>query len=332
MIHDVRPGLAAFVLGSLILMAPEARGDGSPPWPGPLRAVHVGGYWGTNKTEATRTLPADFFTYLRRLQVDTVGISVSLFVDSVTDSNVKRVYKQGEPDPGDSIYNTGNSPAVGVGVSLAESSAFIPWRLAYQTTDPGTNVLSGTPYTLADIPSGQGQTYVIALTPSAPFDPSDVAFKFEGANTAPAPVVTGLDTLWLSSSATAVPDILALGATPTTNGIVDIPGAAGAAAFAVATVNVGTGARIKATADTGPATLPIGLTICQTNPVTSACLSPPGLTATTQINSGETPTFAIFVAGHGTVPFDPSGNRIFVRFRDDVGIIRGATSVAVRTR
>ena len=40
----------------------------------------------------------------------------------------------------------------------------------------------------------------------------------------------------------------------------------------------------------------------------------------------------MFVQGQGTVPFDPANNRVFVRFKDGDGIIRGATSVAVRTQ
>lgn len=53
---------------------------------------------------------------------------------------------------------------------------------------------------------------------------------------------------------------------------------------------------------------------------------------TTQIGSNETPTFAVFAAGPGDVPFDPGGNRVFVRFRDAGATVRGATSVAVRTQ
>jgi len=53
---------------------------------------------------------------------------------------------------------------------------------------------------------------------------------------------------------------------------------------------------------------------------------------TTQINSGETPTFGILVQGNGTVPFDPAANRAFVIFTDTGAVIRGKTSVAARTQ
>ena len=48
-------------------------------------------------------------------------------------------------------------------------------------------------------------------------------------------------------------------------------------------------------------------------------------------NAGATPTFSIFALGTGPIPFDAATNRIFVRFTDQGGVTRGATSVAVRT-
>ena len=101
----------------------------------------------------------------------------------------------------------------------------------------------------------------------------------------------------------------------------------------MATVNVGASGPITVSADTGNATLPVSLSVCQTIPATGECIGgPPGPTVTTQINAGQTPTFAIFVTGTGNVPFDPANNRIFVRFKDLGGVTRGATSVAVRTQ
>jgi hypothetical protein len=227
------------------------------------------------------------------------------------------------------VINTGTAPASGVGVGLATS---IPAVLDYQTTDPLTNALTGTSNVPVDIASGKSQTYVIAITPIAAFAPTDVAFTFAGTNADPAPTLPGIDTLLLSASPTPVPDIVALAATANNNGIVVIPGPSGSGAFAVATVNVGASASITASADTGNTTLPVSVSVCQTNPVTGQCLSAPGPTVTTLISANDTPTFAVFAQGSATIPFDPANNRIFVRFKDAAGVTRGATSVAVRTQ
>lgn len=86
------------------------------------------------------------------------------------------------------------------------------------------------------------------------------------------------------------------------------------------------------TADTNGVTLPVTLTLCQTNPVAGQCISAVGPSVTTTIAGGATPSFGIFVQGNGTVPFNPATNRIFVRFKDGTKVLRGATSVAVRTQ
>jgi hypothetical protein len=112
---------------------------------------------------------------------------------------------------------------------------------------------------------------------------------------------------------------------------VNIPGATGTGAFAVATVNVGVSGSITGSADTGSATLPVNIFLCQTDPATGQCISAIGSSVTTQINANATPTFAIFAQGSGNLPFDPAANRIFVRFSSG-GVTRGSTSVAVRTQ
>ena len=81
-----------------------------------------------------------------------------------------------------------------------------------------------------------------------------------------------------------------------------------------------------------PRTLPMNLTLCQTNPTTGACLALPASSVTTTINANATPIFGIFVQGSGNVPFNPATNRIFVRFKDAGAVTRGSTSVAVRTQ
>jgi hypothetical protein len=227
-----------------------------------------------------------------------------------------------------SVINTDTAAATNC---FIEPITIVTADFLYQTTDPATNALTGTPGTPVSIEAGALQTFVFAFTPTAPFGPTDIQLRFDCDNTNPAQVVTGVNTLLLSASATPVPDIVALVATPTGDGIVNLPGTLGANTFAVATVNVGAVGDITATADTGAAILPVDLFICETNPVTGACLSPPATSTTLTINAGATPTFTIFVNGNGSIPFDPANNRIFVRFKDAGGVTRGSTSVAVQT-
>jgi hypothetical protein len=116
-------------------------------------------------------------------------------------------------------------------------------------------------------------------------------------------------------------------------GILDITGTSGSAAFAVATANVGASGSLTASANTGSASPSVNLTICETNPSTGMCLSPPAATSgLVTINAGATPTFSIFATATGAIAFLPATNRIFVQFADTNGVVRGSTSVAVRTQ
>jgi uncharacterized delta-60 repeat protein len=236
-----------------------------------------------------------------------------------------------------SIVAVGGGTATGCGIAPA---TLIPALFSYQTTDPATNQLMGSPNTPANIASGKVQTFVVAFTPTAALAPTEMHFTFDCANTDPVgtipdPVGTipGVNTLLLSASTTPTPDIVALAATPTNDGIVNIPGPNGDAAFAIATVNVGSSSSITVTADTGSVNLPVLLFVCETNPADGQCVTPPtpSTSVTVVINSNATPTFGLFITGHGNVPFDPANNRIIVRFKDAGGVTRGATSVAVRT-
>ena len=179
---------------------------------------------------------------------------------------------------------------------------------------------------------GAAQSFVLALTPTAPFAPTDVQLSFHCANTDPAPIISGLNTFLFSASSGPTPDTLALARTPTGDGIVNIPGTAGTGVFAVATVNMGAGGTLTISADTGGAILPVNIFICQTDPQTGACFAPPASSVTATILSNGTPTFGVFVAAAGNVSFDPGLNRIFVRFKDGNNVTRGSTSVAVRTQ
>lgn len=229
------------------------------------------------------------------------------------------------------VINAGTAPATDCGIALDASTA-ASVGLAFQTSNSATNELTGSPNVPVTIPPGVAQSFVVSLIPTAAFDAATINLSFACTNTAAASIINGVDSIILSASATPVPDVISLTATASGDGIVDIPGALGTGAFAVATTNLGTSSAITVSADTGGAQTPITMNLCQTNPATGACISAIGPSVATTINTNETPTFAVFVTGTATVPFNPATSRIFVRFTDAGGVVRGASSVAVRTQ
>lgn len=227
------------------------------------------------------------------------------------------------------VINSGPAAALDVGIA---PSTPIPASFSLQATDPLTNGLPGTPNTPVSIAAGQKQTFFIAITPSHPFASTDVTFAFSGNNTEPVSPLSGVNTLQVAATSGPGPDIVALGVTPSGDGILTIDGTTGTAALALATMNVGTGGMITVSADTGSATLPLDLSVCQTHPATGQCISPAAPTVTMSIGAGDTPTFAVFATADDDVPLDPAVHRVFVRFKDDAKATRGATSAAVQAR
>jgi hypothetical protein len=233
-----------------------------------------------------------------------------------------------------------NGPGLATGCSISPVPQ-LGATFGYQTTD-STNKLIGTPNTPADIQPGGKQSLVFSLTPSAPVPSTDVALTFACTNADPAPIVTGLDTLLFSASFQAVPDIVALAATVSGDGIVNLitapPSVSAAAspvfagAFAVAAVNVGIGDDIIVSANTGKSSAPLILALCETNPATGFCKTSILPTIPTHINANATPTFAVFVISQQVIPFDPANTRVFVVFTGSDAVVRGSTSVAARTQ
>jgi len=227
------------------------------------------------------------------------------------------------------IINSG--PVSGASCGIAPVTG-MPADFIYQTTNTGTNALIGTPNTPVMIFPGTFQTFLVAYTLNAPFTPVNAVLGFFCANLAAASTLPGVNTLLLSASSTPVPDVVALAATSSNDGVVHLVGASRVGAFAVATVNIGAASSITVTADTGSTTLPVTLGLCETSPATGACLRSAAASVTTTIGVGATPTFAIFVGAAGAIAFDPAANRVFVRFTDGSGVTRGSTSVAVQTQ
>jgi hypothetical protein len=223
------------------------------------------------------------------------------------------------------IINAGGATATGVRIAPGLPT---PSTLSFQETNRVTNVPVGNPDTPVNIPPHDFKTFIVSLKPTTEMAPTDVLFNFIGTNTGPAPTLVGVNSL-LVSAANGVPDLVALAATPTADGVVRISDASRVGAFSVATVNVGATGPITASADTGGVSLPATLSLCQTDPLTAACITPLQASVSTTINAGATPTFSVFVAASGPVALDPARNRIFIRFKDAQGATRGASSVAL---
>ena len=206
----------------------------------------------------------------------------------------------------------------------------IPASFSYQTTN-ASNQLTGTANTPVNIPVGGSQGFVLGITPNAAFNATDIPIVFDCANTVPAPSQAGLNTFLLSASSTPAPDMVAIGATPSGDGVLRVPGSTGIHAFGASAVNIGATGTITATADTGGVSLPLTLTLCQTNPGTGGCLAPPAASVSSSIGNQQVATYAVFAQATGAIAFDPSANRIFLRLSSG-GVVRGGTSVAVTTQ
>lgn len=207
----------------------------------------------------------------------------------------------------------------------------IPARLTYQATNPTDNSPIGAVNVPIDIPARQSQSFIVFVQLDGEFAPQDAALAYECGNSPVTTPAAGLNTLLLSSSSTPTADIVAIALTVGGQGIVDVS-AGGAAAFSVATVNVGSQDVISAEAVSTNLTLPLQLSICQTDPISGVCVNPAAPSVApveTTIGNLQTPTFGVFVSTPAGFPTDISGNRIQVVFRDQDGAVRGQTSVAV---
>jgi hypothetical protein len=126
-----------------------------------------------------------------------------------------------------------------------------------------------------------------------------------------------------------------IAATASNNYVLTIPfSTQEAGAFAVATANFGS-ATIPAFITAAAGTLPVTITLCETNSV-GQCLGPPvqvggGGELAVSFPTGTAETFSVFVTATAAIPSEPN-NRIYVQFTDANGNILTFTSVAVITQ
>ena len=201
----------------------------------------------------------------------------------------------------------------------------------FRTTDPETNTPVGTMNQPVGIPAGQAQSFMIGLTPLTPLDTTELEFDYLCDGVGAAPTIAAVNGLTISATNDAVPDVVAIAETASGDGIVSLADGSLTGAFVVAAANLGSDAQIRARADAAGVSLPVELSICQTNG-NAECINPvvPGTDARALLSSGEVQTFTVFVEASERVPFAPARNRIRVQFVDDADGVRGSTSVALR--
>jgi len=224
------------------------------------------------------------------------------------------------------ITNSGTSPALGC--SITPFTPVPGATFLFAPLNPITNALSGAANMPVDIPAGLFQKFLISYTPTAPFDPIDVQFNFDCANTMPAPIAGGINTLLVSVSSAPVADIVTTNSAP--GGVLTLPSATESGVFLVTSTNMGASDLLTMSANTGSAMVPVDLLVCEFDATMGTCKQPPSPTVTQTINAGETTFFAVFVFGQGSpVPLMPGTIRVFVPFQDTQGVERGVTSVAL---
>ena len=215
-----------------------------------------------------------------------------------------------------SIINTGSAAVSGCGIVPITP---VPAAFVYQTTDPKTNALTGTINTPASIAAGGVQTYLVAFTANAPFVPTDVVLGYSCTGVDAVVTIVGINTLLLTFDANPVPDIVAVGLTPTNDGFSHTGGSAGTGLFAIATSNVGTGGALTTRVRLSDTTLPIGELRSDTTP--GGCLAPPSATVTGTVAANANQTFSVFLQANGSVGADPARFRCFLEFVDGGGVV-----------
>ncbi|QNL18864.1 hypothetical protein HXX25_05595 [Hyphobacterium sp. CCMP332] len=234
-----------------------------------------------------------------------------------------------------SVVSRTSSPAQSCQVT---APAGAPVTLGYNQLDTNGDP-TGPDSPLFDIVPGGALNFVIGMTPTAQTAAGGYNFlpviTCENASLDP---IVGVNSVFLTIGAAPAPDILSIAATPSGDGVIRIPAPGRVQFMTAAAVNVGIGdgsgaageVTLTTTVDTGAASLPLNLEICQIN-AASVCITPRSSSITSTMTGSDPLFFAVFVrdTSTGGIPFDPANSRVFLRFADATGTIRSATSAAV---
>lgn len=308
-----------------------------------MAAPHVAGAWAVLKQQQPS---GDVTTLLDALTHTGTYIMEPLYGVSKPRINLDQALQYLSNTPAPKLYSavlpyaratqvgktvTAFANAMNVGAVAGENCApslpvGTPGTFSYQTTD-ASNQLTGNPDTPANIPAGSTQNFLIALTPSMTFPVVELPILIKCTNSTAAPVFYGVNSFLLSSYASPTPDMVAIGVTPSSDGVVRLPSNTGTGFFSTAAVNIGSGGLIEAVATDLGRGLPVTLQLCETKATGETIICGNNLTRT--VTANETLYYTIFVTGTGkTIPFDPAVNRLFLVLGSASGLY-GATNVAV---
>lgn len=220
------------------------------------------------------------------------------------------------------------------------ATAGAPFSFGYQALDGG-NQPTGPADPRFDLGNGQSMGFVLVMTPQSATGASGYTFQPQIAcDNAVLASIPGVNSVLVSIGNAPVPDILSISATHSGDGVVRIPSSGNRISFmSAAAMNIGAGdgsagageATVTVSVDTGGATLPVTLEVCETN-AGGSCTTPRGQASLSTVFSGSTAkTFAVFVRANegGFVPFDPANARVYLRFTDATGTLRSVTSAAI---
>ncbi|WP_421790801.1 Ig-like domain-containing protein [Hyphobacterium sp.] len=208
-----------------------------------------------------------------------------------------------------------------------------PVSMTYRQVDAANQPI-GAPDPVFSIPANAQRSFVLAFTPQTPTTGAgvDLPVRFS-CDEGSAPVFEGVNTLLVSISATPIADVIAIGATPTSDGVLRVPANGGRQAMAAAAINIGAPETLNVSLDNGFGMIPSSFTLCQTDE-NGVCLAPraPGV----DVNMAADPALFSILAvdsdgDQTTVPDDPANARLYLRFRDAAGQTRGLTSVGYTT-
>jgi hypothetical protein len=228
------------------------------------------------------------------------------------------------------MVNPGSSSLSGCQIGLS-GGAPSGLSLAYQTTN-SSNILIGAANSPTTIPANGSQNFLLSFQSKSAFSVTGLPLVFSCAGSASAPSAIGVNTVDLLFAAAPIPDIIAIAATASGNGIVTVPFSShGSAAFAVASIDAGTAGTMTVAVDTGSASLPLAAFACATNPSTGACLAAPAASFQASYQQNGARTYSVFLTASAPIAFAPGTARVFLRFLDAGGASHGSTSIAVQT-